>query len=188
MKKCTSYKIEKIIMRKELDYDPDLSFYGKYTNSIGPGVIIRQYNEFYERIPTEMERDECGRFIGKMAPEWDPHYLRNEYPGFKPFASGEKVGTKEYYEYGMQDYERMEDYNRGGWCMVVVVLTAYITTDTGLSDTIHATLSGVESDSGADYFEEIKRDLSADLKADLLKMGFSEDEITTALSDIQEVD
>lgn len=191
MKKCINLSIGATTITKEIDEYPDLSFYGEYTMDIKPGVIIREHNEFYEKIHTGMERDIDGRFIGKLSPEWSHFYNRNEFPGFKPYVTGEKVGTKDYYKYGMAEYERMEQYNRGHWCMISIVIRTNISGKipstikpgyTEISDTIISSLSGVESDSGKDHIEEIISDLKSENKAKLLKMGFSFEEIDQSLN------
>jgi hypothetical protein len=195
MKKCVDLSIGTTTIRREIDEYPDLSFYGEYTSDIKPGVIIREHNEFYEKIHTGMERDIDGRFIGKKEPEYSHFYGRNEYPGFKPYAGGEKIGTKEYYLSGMADYERMEKYNRNHWYMINIVVTTHVygkipSMDdkpgyTEISDTISNSLSNVESDGGKEYLDEIISDLKSENKADLLKMGFSEAEIDQSLNNAE---
>jgi hypothetical protein len=195
MKKCVNLSIGETTITKEMEEYPDLSFYGEYTSDIRPGVIIREHSEFYERIKTEMERDIDGRFIGKMAPEWSHFYGRNEYPGFKPYAAGEKEGTKDYYRYGMEEYLRMEDYNNGHWYMMAIVVKTEISGKipaadnkpgyTEISDNIVSSLCGIESDSGDDHIKMIIDDLKSENKSDLLKMGFKESEISESLNNAE---
>jgi hypothetical protein len=45
-----------------------------------------------------------------------------------------------------------------------------------------------ESDGGKEYIDEIIRDLKAENKAELLKMGFSEKETDASLNDAEEVE
>ena len=161
--------IEEIKVRAIPDESPDTSWLGEYTDDSRPGVIIREYGEFYEKIPTEMERDYDGTFIGKAEPEL-PSRGRN-YRGFIPYAGGEKVGTKDFYKYGMQDYKRMEGLNNGDWYFVGIQAEALISypINGGSRRLEHLTSGGVwgiESDAG-DYLEEVMKEEFADLKGHL---------------------
>ncbi len=51
-----------------------------------------------------------------------------------------------------------------------------------ISDNVITSLWGIESDSGKDHIEEIISDLKSENKAELLKMGFSSDEIDQSLN------
>jgi len=165
--------IEKIKVMVIPDESPDTSWLGEYTDDLGLGVIIREYGEFYEKIPTEMERDYDGTFIGKAEPEL-PSRGRN-YRGFIPYAGGEKVGTKDFYKYGMQDYKRMEGLNNGDWYFVGIQAEALISypINGGSRRLEHLTSGGVwgiESDAG-DYLEEVMKEEFADLKGHLEKFN-----------------
>jgi hypothetical protein len=160
-------KIESIKIVSSHDEDPDVSWLGEYTDDMEPGVIIREYDEFYEKIPTEMERDLDGKFIGKMEPEISRP--GNTFRGFKPYAGDETVGTKDYYKYGMQDYERMEGLNRGDWCIIGIKAEAVISYPTGnngdrrIERLTSGGLWGIESDSGG-YLQEVAQNELIDLK------------------------
>ena len=161
-------KLQAVRIKAILDPYPDTSFLGEYTDALGPGVIVRHYGEFYEKIPTEMERDEYGRFSGKSEPEVPS--TRNEYRGFLPYAGGEKIGTPEYYKYGMQDFNRMEELNSGDWNFIGIVAEAsLLTNDESQTITFQSNgLWGIESDSG-DYLNEVAEDELEDLKSTLEK-------------------
>lgn len=194
MKKCINLSIGKTTIKKEIDDNPDLSFYGEYTDKIEKGVIIREHDEFYEKIKTGMERDSDGTFYRKAEPEYSRYY-HGEYTGFKPYAGGENVGTKEYYQYGKAEYDRMESYNNGHWCMIGIIVKTDIKSE-GIGYTnekyqpleVFNSLWGIESDSGDKYFDEIISDLKAENKAELLKLGFSESEIDESLNNAEEVE
>lgn len=161
--------IEKIRVRGIPDENPDTSWLGEYTDDLDEGVIIRDYGEFYEKIPTEMERDVDGRFLCKANPELPTR--GREFRGFKPYAGGEKIGTKEYYKYGMQDYKRMEGLNNGDWQFIGIQAEAEISypIDGGsrrLEQFTSGGLWGIESDSG-DYLEKITKEQLEDLKTHL---------------------
>ena len=76
------FKIESIVIEHKLYDNPDTFFIGEYTSDLDYGVIVIQYDKFYEDL-TEEEKDQIN--------------VRNrEHTGFKPCAGGEKVGTKVY--------------------------------------------------------------------------------------------
>ena len=209
MKKCTTYTIGETTIKKEYDeFGFDYSDYlGKFTDEIGPGVYVRSMHEFYERLPAEMERDTDGRFIGKGEPEYSTYSreMNGIIPGNHiPFdkkdwshvsRKSKSETIKKYgslknasYAYAKQDCERLEDLNNGDWSYITVIVETEITTDTGMSDKIFNTLSGVESDSGDDYINEIIQELKDLNKSELLKMGFTENEIMESLDNAQEVE
>jgi hypothetical protein len=163
----SAIKIESITIKHILDTDPDFSFIGEYTDTLDNGVIVREYDEFYKKIHTEMERDSDGKFIGKM--ELDIPDRGREYRFFKPYAEGKKVGTKEYYEYGMQDYKRMERYNNQDWYFMGVRADAVVSypvlgNSRRLETMTSGGLWGIESDSEEDYIKEVEEEQIEDLK------------------------
>ncbi|MDD3961288.1 MAG: hypothetical protein PHT77_05435 [Bacteroidales bacterium] len=209
MKKCTTYTIGKTTIKKEPNYDDFFlsDYLGKFTDDIGPGVYVRSEHEFYEKLPAEMERDTDGTFIGKGEPEYRTY--SREYNGIAPCnhipfnpknwshvsRKDKSEVIKKYgslknasYAYAKEDCERLEALNNGDWVFVTVIVETKIITDTGMSDRVWNTLSGVESDSGKEYFGEIISDLKAENKTELLKMGFSESEIAASLDNAEEVD
>lgn len=207
MKKCTIYTIGKTTIEKQYDDNPDFSHMGKYTDDIGPGVYVRSMGEFYERLPAEMERDIDGRFLGKGEPEY-PVYSR-EYNGIIPgnnipfnpkdwdhvSRKTKSAVIKEYgslknasYAYALQDCKRLEDMENGHWYYQCIIVKTQITTDSGMHDTIRASLCGIESDSGEEYLYEIIGELKDENKAKLLKMGFTEEEIDQSLNNAEEVE
>ena len=120
-------KIEKIVIHRDVDTDPDLSWLGKYANQpAGPFTIDRQ------------ERGDMGR---------------NEFRYFNCGDNYKGSPAKEMEEYCEQDYKRAEAYNRGDWYMVGIWAEAHILIQVGKEN--HATcerirsggLWGIESDS-----------------------------------------
>lgn len=183
----TKKKIFEVRLVHETDTDPDLSWIGEYTDELRDGVIVRDRNEYYEKLPREMDRDANGRFSGK-GDLIDPLPERGrEYRGFRPYAGGEKVGTKEYYEYGMQDYRRMEDYNNMQWCFIGIKATAKVgvSLDGGENYTLETISSGglwgIESDSDKEYFREVEAEEMAQLKSLLLAYGFGRSTVARAV-------
>ena len=161
-------KIKSIKVKIIHDEAPDTSFLGEYTDDLENGVIVRSMGEFYEKLPTEMERDLDGRFLCKGEPEIPS--LGREYRFFKPYARGEERGTKDYYINGMQDFERMEGLNNGDWHFVGIVAEAKVLSpirdvkDNFRIETLTSDcLWGVESDAG-DHLKEVAKEELDNLK------------------------
>ena len=162
-------KIDSITVKAIQDESPDTSFIGEYTDDLRPGVIVRDYEEFYEKLPAEMERDYDGRFLSKGAPTVPAK--GREYRGFIPYAGGEKPGTKDFYKYGMEDFKRMEGLERGDWSFIGIRAEAQVSYgQNGNSRRLEwftsGGLWGIESDSG-EYLKEVAKDELADLRAHL---------------------
>ena len=156
MKRINSIKVSKIV-----DTDPDLSDLGEYSNQEKPGAIDRE------------ARGEKGR---------------NEFRYFVPAMTGEQTGNPESPE---QDYKRMEAYNRQEWGMfgVKAVAEVALSFDGGktwkLDYLTSGGLWGIESDSEASCFEEVKRDELANLTQILEAYGFDPILIYTACEKVK---
>jgi hypothetical protein len=177
MKTKKTKKIDKVVIRIMPDENPDTSRIGEYTDNFRNGVIVRRAGEFFEKLPEDYEFPGKGR----------------EFRCFKPCAGGEEVGTKEYYEYGMQDYKRMEALNRGDWSFVSIAAEATILTPVNCTPAAHLInrihsggLWGIESDSDKEYLEEVKRDELAGLRQALSILGFSKRQIDKAFKNVEE--
>jgi hypothetical protein len=126
---------------------------------------------------------------------------RNEYRYFNPSfnyvdehgepinaGGGDTLTEDEVIKYTRQDYERMEALNAGHWCFVGVRAEAEIAIDIGrsrcgalLSQTITSGgLWGIESDSERSHLDEIASEQLADLKTQLLALGFSKRAVSQA--------
>lgn len=167
-------KIFSITIKKTMDTDADTSFIGEYTDTQEEGVIDRNAGEFIEKIK-----------------DYEAPSKNREYRFFKPYVGEEKVGTPEYYKYGMQDFERMESLNKGDWYFMGVTAVAEvgISLDGGktwkLDKLTSGGLWGIESDSGEHIKEEANNQLE-DLKAYLKEYGFTKTQIDTAFKTIKE--
>ncbi len=170
----TKVSIERVKIERIIDESPDTSYLGKYTDELGPGVVVRALGEFYEKLPAPMERDTDGRFWRKGAPEVPSR--GREYRGFLPYAGGAKPGTEEYYRYGMLDFKRMESLQMGDWSYIGI--RAYATVKYLIGDGSYRleTLSsggawGIESDSTESYLREIEDEELSEVKAHLETFG-----------------
>jgi len=175
-------RIESIRIKYILDQYADTDHLGEYTDDLQDGVIVRDYGEFYEKLPAEMERDVDGTFLYKGEPEV-PQKGR-EYRGFIPYAGEEKPGTKWFYKYGMQDFKRIEGLNNGDWHYIGIMAEATVSYGQNghrrLEVLSSGGLWGIESDSGG-YLEEVEKEELQGLK-DHLK------EFNIDLSDFDDIE
>lgn len=122
-------------------------------------------------------------------------YRRGEFPYFNPsFNYVDSAGKpkdltpEEVRKYTRQDYERMERLNAGDWCYIGIRAEAEIAVDPGaeirgglLTQTITSGgLFGTESDSNKEYLASVAAEELADLKGQLLALGFSKRAISQA--------
>jgi hypothetical protein len=138
----------------ELDENPDTSYLGEYTDKLEDGVIVREGDkpgEFYEDL-TEEEIENIPR-------------RGREFRGFKPYAGGEKVGSKDYKKYGLQDYKRMEELSAGDWNYIGIIAVA---SREGI-ELGHASVWGFESDGGQAWLEEEAKNIGEDALSEAKK-------------------
>src|SRR6266404_4304635 len=84
-------------------------------------------------------------------------------------------------KYVRQDYERMESLNRGDWCFIGIRTEAQIQTGSDVvQDITSGGLWGIESDSGKEHIAETIREELANLKTELLALGFGKRAIASA--------
>lgn len=174
MKKCVDLSIGTTTVIRQIDTDPDTSYLGEYGDTPKPGCLIIQDQKIYE----EVINDEDYEF-----PERSDNYRF-----FYPPDNGEIPGTDKYREYALQDYQTMEDLNNSQWTYAGIIVKTVINTDMGISDTIQNSLWGIEDHFDEDSKNEMARiieDLKEDNKADLLKMGFSSEEIDQSLNNAE---
>ena len=81
----------------------------------------------------------------------------------------------------------MESFNRGDWCFVGLRAEAEVQTGSDVVQRITSGgLWGIESDSGREHLEETQREELAQLKTELIGLGFSRRAIATAIKNVQE--
>lgn len=156
----TAKRIESVKFVREHDTDADSSYLGAY--SARPGAddvtIDRQ------------ERGDMGR---------------NEFRYFIAANSARETGNPESVE---QDYNRAEALNRGDWCYVGVYAVAEVVIAGTVQKIRSGGLWGIESDSGRDYFEELRAEQLAELKEQLRAIGLSARAVRLALADCVDAD
>jgi hypothetical protein len=110
------------------------------------------------------------------------HWSAREYRYFNPNHENYKgLPEADIRKYCRQDFDRMESFNRGDWCYIGIRAEAEIQTGSDVvQDIISGGLWGVESDSGREHIEETIREELANLKTELLALGFSKRAIASA--------
>jgi hypothetical protein len=126
---------------------------------------------------------------------------RNEYRYFNPSFNYVDVRGKlrpdhtaeEVRKYVRQDYDRMESANRGNWCYLGIRADAEISIGSGpgyatLQRITSGGLWGIESDSDKECFAEEERNQLADLREQLIALGFSRRAIAAAFKNVEHKD
>lgn len=179
-------------------------------------TVFAQYNGTLanEKLDTEREAldaayDELGElldFVSECDCGKSGDMERGQYRYFNPsFNYVDKNGKalrglpgssdtpNDIHRYVRQDYERMERLNRGDWCYLGVTAEAEI----GIASNapyftmqrIHSGgLWGIESDSEQSYIAQEKQNQLADLKTQLLALGFSKRAISQAFKEVKDAD
>lgn len=142
--------IDSIIIHEVIDTDPDTTYIGRYTN---------------ECLDSEADRRIDRQARGDMR--------SGEYRYFIAEMSAAQTGNPESV---MQDYERFEEYNRGGWYFLGIWVEAIVSYSTGnncrrIERLRSAGLCGIESDSEKCYIQSVIDDELADLRNHLAVFG-----------------
>jgi hypothetical protein len=136
------------------------------------------YNEIGELIDSV---DECDcSFSG----HWDNREYRYFNPNYQNYAG---LPEEDIRKYCRQDYDRMESLNAGNWCFIGLRAEAEVQTGSDVVQRITSGgLWGIESDSGREHLEETQREELAQLKDELIGLGFPRRAIATAFKNVQE--
>jgi len=157
-------KIEKLEITVDVDDDPDTSYLGELTDKLEPGVMSTRTWEFLKWHFGE--------------PVDVPPQNHRGYRFFKPYAGGEKVGTKLYYKYGKQDARSMCSFMDGQWCFLGIGAKAIVSyqirsgipcSHRRLETFTSGGLWGVESDS--DNVQEVAAEQLDELRLHLRAFG-----------------
>jgi hypothetical protein len=131
-------------IKQEYDPDPDLSWFGAYSDTPGVDAI---------------DRDTTGdRGNSREYRYWNPATtLDEQYRDLHRAGHAKADAWLKALEYRERDYNRMERFNRGHWAMVGIVATARI----GGMVCGSASLWGIESD-GGDYIDEMALEIAGE--------------------------
>lgn len=206
-------RIKSVRIERVMDDMGDTSTIGEYTDKKEDWAICRHCGEYIvvveapnvkaEEIKEEiinLETEECdddtnhNQTIEELRKELNALDLhtcqisRREYNFFLPYAGGEEPGSKNYQEYGKQDFKRMEGLNNGDWSFVGIIAKAEIVTGLGTLQTIRSGgLWGIESDAGP-YIDEIGKEQIEELKEELIALGFGKRAINHGFKNVETVD
>jgi vacuolar-type H+-ATPase subunit E/Vma4 len=170
-------------------------------------TVLAQYNGTLANEKLDAEKDaldeaydEVGELIDNVDGcdcEFSGHWNNREYRYFNPNHENYKgLPEEEIRKYCRQDFDRAESLNNGDWSYIGIRAEARVIVNEkvigpvashGIAQTITSGgLWGVESDSDASHLAEIQRDELANLKAELIALGFSRRSISTAFKSVQE--
>jgi hypothetical protein len=131
------------------------------------------------RIEHRIDENPDLSFLGKYTNTWVEGCIEREinnpreYKFFLPAT-----------EYGQQDYQRMEDYNKNNWWMIGIVAKAQIKSPNGIIQTIcSGSLWGIESDSDKEYIKQVEQEQLDGLKKELEAIGLGERAIEKAFNE-----
>lgn len=183
-------KILSVRINRKVDTDPDLSYLGRYhSHTPRDHAIDRQ------------ERGEQGRGEHRYfepaqhrnVDEWDGVSTEDVLKAYgKEIATGYNELSRDVMcealnkHYAMQDYKRMEAYNRGVWCMVGIHASAQIASGNGIIQHLRSGgVWGIESDSSPEHFAEIEQQELEGLRAELEGFGFGRRQIDHAFKNVE---
>lgn len=170
MAKKNTNKIISVTFVKKVEEAPDLSHYGKYTDTWSDWVIVRRDKDFY----INLAQDE----------NYELPNVGNECRFFKPNVSSETpdLSLVLYQKYGLQRYSRMEAYNAGDWCMLYCYVEAEVSINGTLQTLRSGGIGGMESDDEI-HLEQIRNEEMHELKTVLRSLGFSATAIAKAIKE-----
>ena len=162
-------KIESITLVMEEDTNGDASTLGEWTDDLDDWNIVRATGQCVKEMTDQ------GTIGPVCVTEFPPR--GSFFRCFKPYAGGEKPGTKEYKKYGLQDWKRMEALNKCEWNYIGIHAEAVVsypcrTSDARRMETLRSSgLWGIESDAGKTYFLSVVKEELADLRSHLAAFG-----------------
>lgn len=175
------------------------SWYGKEHDTACPSF---QNNDWYLALESALET------ISDTRGEFGACWNRHEYRYFNPsFNYVDKAGNalpentpEQVREYVRQDYKRMETLNSGWWYFIGIRAEAEIGIEGNepsrryhfegwtFQTITSGGLWGIESDSNQEYFDSVEKEELADLKTQLLALGFGKRAVSTAFKNVERKD
>lgn len=205
-----SKRILSVKVTREVDTDPDFSWLGEYSDTPGELAIVAsgQYaGTFIDDLPCE-----CEHATWQHARQGDPRLETEDFEigqcyvkdcgcedfdrvavgrgrDYRYFNSGsiDSGNTEEENrQYAMQDYERVDAYNRDQWWFLGINAEAQVQLNGNLVQTITSGgLWGIESDSDDSYLQQVGDEQLAELKDQLHAIGFTKRAIAAAFRNVQ---
>lgn len=173
-------KLESIEMITEYEEYADTSYYGEHVfKDMSDCIDIRKYRH--------VDRNAAPYFRSQYYPHnpenWKHCSKEDIQKVIDEYGSLENADL----QYALRDYDRLIDLYNGGWSYKYLRAIAFITLNpdeskhqTSISITSGG-CGGIESDAGDDHFKEIYRDEIHDLSYALRSLGFTQEQIDTAV-------
>ena len=182
-----SKRILSVTVKRMIDDSPDTSWLGEYSNKPANGFAIDR--EHAEDCPLFWFGEQYGE--KECSCEGHGDRLSRELQYFNPPSENYKgENILDVREYCLQDYKRMESYNRQNWCFLGVRAEAEVQaeTDGAIQTLTSGGLWGIESDSEKSYIEDEENNQLAELRGVLKAFGFSSRAISKAFQNIEHKD
>lgn len=153
----------------------------------GPDQDLSHLGEYSDRAETEfaIDREERGDRGRNGHQFFNPGTIET-FNEAAPWIPAEEADKRAYWHAAMMknaeaDYRRMEQYNAGDWHMTGTYAVAEVVLANDVIQTLRSPgLWGTESDSEASYFAQIEQEELAELREQLLAVGFSSRQIARA--------
>lgn len=145
----------RLTVRTVADYDPDLSWLGRYVDRAKRDRSVPLYSRETGGIlmpSSDQWRDERGRIMREPA----EYGIGREYRFIELTDAADSLAS------AVSDARRLESYERGDWGMIGIVAMVYVNGREIGNDS----LWGIESDSGRDYLRSVARDVSSEAIAE----------------------
>jgi hypothetical protein len=194
----TSNRIASVSVKFVLDEEPDLSYLGQYVGKdngeyiidrkrgvlLGPYKSVEIYTDYEEDIDALLDSDEYT--VNQYANGFiEIHYRpvlrsglsrsgRGEYEWFES-GNYSTPADEDELDYFVQDYERVEDYNKAYWymtgCVAKAVVMHTVAGGREVEEEFNTSVWGIESDSDKDYFRQTAGEMLSELRHELEQAG-----------------
>ena len=193
-------KLERIRQYLEDLYNLNL---GTFNGALGDSPAHQEAEHLQEALDTivalQDEATECDCSGGDMG----RHEFRYFNPSFnyvtKEGKPDDNLTPDDVRKYTRQDYERMEQLNAGSWCYIGIRAEAEVCIVRDIQSNLHRELNslgpiqhitsgglyGIESDSDRKHIESIEKEELAELRSELLSLGFSKRAVSMAFRNVE---
>jgi len=194
-----SKRIDTVTIKRIQDDDGDLSWLGEFADTADTDYSIVAFGqhegEFVKDLPCECGHlesrhnddgcTECLTPSGETCDYFDRVDVPRgrDYRYFNPEVDSSVTDDSEQRTYALQDYKRARDYGQT-WAFEGVRADARVIINGTVQVVTSGGLYGIESDSEANYFDEVGKEQLAELKGQLHALGFSKRAISAAFRDV----
>ena len=175
-------RILKVVVKRMVDYNPDTSWLGEYSNKVKSAYTIDRNHDsdcprFWanDDVPDDARECDCSPVGSRELDYFEP-----------PHENYKGEPEVEIRRYCLQDYNRMESLNRGEWCFMGIGAEAEIQSGSDVVQRIRSGgLFGIESDMAANDIQAVEKDQLSELRQELRSIGFSTRAISKAFENVQ---